>query len=144
MEEEEQTIISEFNENLSSLAHLLTHNLQEIEVLATKFKVPLVVTEGGHENFNFNGILMNLFMDWPYHTNNFLSVKKQAQDIVFHYLKEISNIEGSPEAHPGLNFIYNFFLENINLNNTLKTEYGDYMAFQEVIGSITENYFGEE
>ena len=84
---------------------------------------------------------MNLFMDWPYNTIDFLSVKKQAQDIVFHYLKEISNIEGSLEAHPGLNFIYNFFLENINLDNTLKTEYGDYMAFQEVIGSVAENYF---
>ena len=79
MEQEEQTIISEFNESLSSLAHLLTHNLQEIEVLTTKFKMPpFVVTEGGHENFNFNGILMNLFMDWPYYTTKFLQHNNDA------------------------------------------------------------------
>ena len=119
IDQEEQKIITEFNGHLSSVAHLLHYNLQEIEELKEKgWNIPIVVKRSGNNNYNFNGILMNLFMDWPYNTIDFLSVKKQAQDIVFHYLKEISNIEGSLEAHPGLNFIYNFFLENINLDTT--------------------------
>ncbi len=57
----------------------------------------------------------------------------------------MSNIQGGLEAYTSLNFIHNFFLENIERNNSLKTQYDDYIAFHDdILGPLGENYFDNE